>query len=419
MKNQEKKSRPLFVLFFTILLDMLGLGILIPVMPVLFTDPTSAHYFFINGETKEMGYLVVGILFALFSFGQFISAPIIGQFSDKFGRKRMLAFSVCGSAIGHSLFTIGIIFSNLPLLFFARLFSGISAGNIVVAQASIADITRPENRAKNFGLIGAAFGLGFIVGPYVGARLVDTTLVSWFSTSTPFLFAALLSILNLILIQTYLNETNMHIERDRRIQWGRALLNIARATKIEKVRHLFFANFLFQGGFAFYSTFAGIFLLTRFGFTEANIGSYFAYVGIWIVITQGFITRFLSGKIKESVILQCSMIAVGIAIAGNVLAPSKEVLYLIIPFFAIAVGLTQANITALISRSAGPSIQGEVLGINGSVVALSQTIPPFFAGLIATQYSSSAPLLVSALLTIAGGLYFLYVFRSGRLSVAQ
>ncbi len=412
----SKKRSPLFTLFFTIFLDMVGVGILIPVMPVLLTDPSSSHYILPAGTSVKTGYLLLGVLFTLFSLGQFLAAPIIGQFSDKWGRKKLLALSVFGTALGHFMFAVGIFIGNVPLLFFSRFFAGVTGGNIVVAQAAIADITTPENRAKNFGMIGAAFGLGFILGPFIGGKLTDTTLVSWFSASTPFLFAALLSLINVVQVLYYLTETNLHTVKEKKIEWGKSLSNIFHALTMPRVRPLFITNFIFQGGFSFYMTFAAVYLLSKFHFTQGELGNYFAFVGVWIVITQGFITRKMSQYVSETKVVQNSVIAVGLCILAIVIVPSTVLLYCVVPFFAIAVGLSQSNMTALISRSAGAGVQGEVLGINGSVMALAQAIPPILSGAVAGLFEPHAPLLIAATLAIASGLYFNNHLRNIKLS---
>lgn len=412
-----KNRSPLFVLFFTIFLDMLGVGMLIPVIPILFAQPSSSHYLLPTGTSPETGYFLLGILFALFSLGQFVAAPIIGQFSDKFGRKRLLALSILGTGIGHALFAFAIFIGNIPLLFAARLFSGIAGGNIVIAQASIADITAPSERVKNFGLIGAAFGLGFIFGPFIGGKLADPTIVSWFNAAVPFCFAALLSFVNVLLVHYFLKETNAHMKHEHTIDWGRSLKNVAHAFSLPNVRPLFVTTFIYQMGFTFYVTFASVFLLTRFGFTEGMLGNYFAYIGIWIVIVQMVLTRFTSRWFSESQILQNSLIATGLCIIAIVAAPRAEILYFIVPFFSAGVGLSNANLTALISRSAGPTIQGEVLGLSGSVNALAMTIPPLIAGFVASYAQPSAPLLVAAAITIIAGLYFVNHTRVMRKAV--
>ncbi len=411
------QHRALLTLFFTIFLDMVGVGILIPVIPVLLADPTSPHYLLPLGTETETGYLLLGALLATFSIGQFFAAPIIGQLSDRYGRKRLLLVSIAGTVIGQALFAVGIFTKSLPLLFFVRLFTGISSGNIVVSQAAMADSTTPENRAKNFGLIGAAFGLGFIVGPFLGGKLSDPSLVSWFSAATPFWFASILSLVNFLFVALMFRETNQHMKRGEALHPLRALANIVGAWSAQHLRHIYMTNFLFQLGFSFYVTFASVFLFYRFGFTESSIGDYFAYVGIWIVFSQGVVTRLVSRRFSEAPILQNSLIVVGILILAIFLSPASVWLYFIVPFFAMAIGLSQTNITSLLSRSAGASSQGEVLGLNGSVSALAMTLPPLIAGPIAAKFEPSAPLLVAAIVIILSGLYFIDHIRRGKYQV--
>jgi len=411
-------QRALPVLFFTIFLDMVGVGILIPVIPVLLADPSSPHYLLPVGTPVSTGYLLLGAMIALYSLGQFLASPIIGQLSDKFGRKKLLMVSIAGTVIGHACFAIGVLTKSLPLLLFIRLLTGATTGNIVVAQAAIADLTTPEHRVKNFGLIGAAFGLGFIVGPFLGGKLADASIVSWFTAATPFWFAATLSLCNLFFVWFMFRETNQHMKTASHLEWGRALRNIANAFNADKLRPLFLTNFLFQIGFAFYMTFSNVFLFYRFGFTEGSIGNYFAYVGIWIVFTQMVVTRLMSKRFTEVVILRNSLIMVGLLLLAIFLSPDSSWLYFIIPFYAMAVGLSQANLTGLLSRSAGPAMQGEVLGINSSLAALGTTLPPLLAGPIAALYDPSIPLLVAAMVIIVSGLYFIDHIRRGKNQVS-
>lgn len=401
------QNRALATLFFTIFLDMVGVGILIPIMPVILADPASPHYLLPPGTSPKLGYVLLGFMFTIFSFGQFIASPVIGQFSDKFGRKKMLVFSVLGTAIGHALFALGVGWKSIPLLLLTRLWTGITTGNIVVAQASIADITTSERRAANFGLIGAAFGLGFIIGPFIGGRLADSTLVSWFTAATPFWFAALLSVINFVFITTMYKETNKQKQSAHQVDWGKSVKNIFHALTLTTLRPLFITGFLYNMGFTFYMTFVSVFLFYRFGFTEASIGNYFAYIGLWIIFTQGVLTRWAGKKWSESVILQRSIIIAGLCILAILSCQKGSWLYFVVPFFSMALGLSGSNLTALISRSAGASVQGEILGINGSINALAMALPPLFAGLIAATFDPHAPLLISSIIIISGGLYFI------------
>ncbi len=401
---------PVPTIFFTNFLNALGFGILIPVIPLLLADPSSQYFMLPQGLTLYQGYIIFGFLVAIYPLMQFLATPILGQLSDKFGRKKILGISIAGTLISFVLFAIGILLKNLPMLFIARAFDGITGGNISVAQAVIADVTTPQNRSKTFGLIGASFGLGFIIGPFLGGILSESRLVPWFNAATPFWFAAILNCVNLVLVIICLAET-FKVDREKKIVWSQALRNIATAFGVRELRTIFITVFLFQSGFTFFTTFFSVFLLTKFGFTQSNTGNFFAYLGLWLVFTQAFLTRLVARKFDEISVLRVTLITTGICILFFLLPPLWWGLLIVVPFFASSNGLTQANITGLLSRSVGPEIQGQVLGINASVQALGQAIPAMLSGFIAAGLTPSAPSVVAASIIIFAGILFLVSYR--------
>lgn len=401
---------PMPVIFFTILLNALGFGILIPIIPLLLADPKSQYFMLPHSFTLGQGYIIFGFLVAIYPLMQFIATPVLGQLSDKFGRKKILEISLAGTFVSYILFAIGILTKSIPLLFISRAFDGITGGNISVAQAVVADVTSPKNRAKNFGLIGAGFGVGFIFGPFLGGILSESKLVSWFNAATPFWFAALLALANVIVIFICLAET-FKPKKDKKIIWGQSVKNIINAFKIRELRILFTTVFLFQSGFTFFTTFFSVYLITKFGFTQGNTGNFFAYLGIWLVFTQGFLTRIISNKFSENKVLKITIIFTGVMILVFLIPNAWWGLLIIAPFFAFANGLSQANITGLISNSVGPEIQGEILGINASVAAMAQAIPAMLSGFIAASLTPASPSIVAAGVIILGGIIFIAAYR--------
>ncbi|MCK9344657.1 MAG: MFS transporter [Candidatus Pacebacteria bacterium] len=411
-KNPANASRKIVPLvFITILVDMLGIGVLIPIIPQLFTNPASPHYIASSAQYGS-GYFLVGLLMALYSAGMFLAAPLFGELSDRYGRKKMLSYALGGGALSYALFALGIALQNIPLMLFSRIAGGLSAGNIGIAQAIIADITPPAQRAARFGLIGAAFGLGFILGPALGGILSNPQGLGIFGAATPFYFSALLASINVLWVIFVLPETNHNLKKaSEKLSLLRSFSNISRALRPSTRRALFGVNFLFQAGFTFYTSFLGVLLVQRFGVGEVDIGTYFSYVGIFIVVTQGLITRPVTARFSEKQILRLSLPAVALAIVAIAFAPTMETLYFIAPFFAVATGLSMANLTSAVSRRAGEGVQGEVLGINSSVNALAQAFPPLLAGVVASFTAPVVPLFVAATFILLAAYGYRYVIH--------
>jgi DHA1 family tetracycline resistance protein-like MFS transporter len=231
----KNNPRALPVILLAIFLDLVGYGILVPVVPQLFANPDSMYYVLPPSASLTLGYILLGFLIATYPMIQFFSAPVLGQLSDRHGRRPILTVALIGTAVGFLILAIGIVTHNIFLLFFSRVVDGIAGGSISVAQAAIADLTRPKDRAKHFGLIGAAYGTGFIIGPVLGGLLSDPTLISWFSITTPFLFAAALSGFNAFLVYRYVGETNTRVAGTP-LKFHKGLADIIRAYGMRRSR---------------------------------------------------------------------------------------------------------------------------------------------------------------------------------------
>ncbi len=419
MKNIKEKmsGKALPIVIMTIFLDVLGVGILIPIIPQLLANPNSAYYLLPAGWTFKGGLILLGWLLAIYPFMQFLATPILGQLSDRYGRKPVLAFSIFGTAVGYILFAIGILTQNLPLLFFSRALDGITGGNLSVAQAVIADVTPMKDRAKRFALIGAAFGFGFVLGPYLGAKLGSPNVSffglfhspSWFSPATPFWFTAGLSFINFLLVVTLLPETHKQLRRVK-VKITKSVHNIVTAMSYPGLRVIFPSVFLFWGGFAFFQTFFQVLLIQKLHFSQNNIGDFFAYVGIWIALVQAVFTPMIAKRLKPYQVVRFSLIGSGLTLFMYLMASSASDLIWITPIFAFFLGNSIANLTALVSISADQNIQGEVLGINASVQSLAQFFPAALSGYLA-GIGVSVPVLAGGITVLMGGLLFIAIYR--------
>lgn len=375
----------LFPIYFTVFLDMLGVGIVIPVLAPLILSPDSLLVIVgLNGGTRAV---ILGLLIAAYPLAQFFGAPIIGALSDTHGRKPILLLSLAGTLVGYLFFASGILWHNIWLLFTSRLIDGFTGGNISVAMSAIADVSSREDKAKNFGLVGMMFGLGFILGPYIGGKLSDPHLASWFNFATPFFFAALLSACNMLLLQFNFQETLLNRIRAK-ISALTGVRHLLRAVKMEKLRVMFLVMFLLIFGFNFFTQFFQVYLLQKFSFTQSQIGDFFAYVGLWIALTQGFLIRPIAKRFTPLAIVRVTILLLSVALLALLLPTHAWQLLLVMPFIAIANGLTHPNATAIISNLTDPTAQGEVFGITQSFQSLGMALPPLIAGLIVTVHQS-------------------------------
>ena len=412
MSEAKTKKQPsgLFTIFLTVFIDLLGVGIIIPVIPVLFFEESSAIFGQDVSETYRS--VLYGLLLASFPAMQFFGAPMLGSLSDKYGRKPVLIISLIGTLIGYLLFGAAILMEDIWLLFISRMLPGFAGGNIAVIYSSIADVSDEKSKAKNFGLVGTAFGLGFILGPTIGGFLADPTLVSWFDSDTPFWFTAILTLLNIVFVLFNFKETLVE-RRDKRISLWTGFRNIGLSFKMPNLRVIFSVVLLLSLGFSFFTQFFSVYLITEFDYTEKKIGLLYGWIGLWLVFTQGFIVRKLSNYFKPSLLLNFSIIALALAL-GSLLIPSVDWwFYVLNPFVAISQGITAPNLTAVVSGQAGAERQGEVLGINQSMRSLGQAIPPVIAGYI-NAINEQLPLLTAAGLTLIAWMVYVFIFRQSR-----
>lgn len=401
------KKKPLIILFVTVLLDMIGLGIIIPFVPIIF----KLKSFFPPGFSAHHVNIILGLLLASYPLAQFFGAPLLGRLSDNHGRKKILSLSLFGSFIGYLIFAAGIFFSSFWLLFLSRLVDGFTGGNISVAMASIADLSEDEKaKVRNFGMIGAAFGLGFIIGPAIGGILSDTRISPYFTTMTPFLAAAAFALANLTLVQFKLPETlTDRIKRDVSIK--RTFINLKTAFTYKELKTVFIAVFLSNLGWVLFEYFFQVFLYGKFHLTGSKIAYLFVYIGFWIVISQGYVVRKFASKTSARKILKITMLPSAILLMVSILV-GKTDLYFVLAALALFIGFMQPNFSALLSESSDENSQGEILGIRQSVVSASQFIAPLIGGFLLNVEilkGYQTPLMAGSLLVFFGWIVVLMV----------
>lgn len=404
LTNTQKKQH-LRIVLITLFLDMVGIGILIPVLPTLFINSSDPHYI-LTGSLMLYGALIQGIVSSIYPLMQFVSGPFIGDFSDSLGRKKILEFCIAGIAVGYILFGIGVLIQNVYLVFFSRIISGLFSGNVSTIQASISDISTPEERAKNFGLVGAAFGMGFIVGPVLGGVLSNSDISKFFSPSTPFFFAAGLAILNFILVKKYFVETNS-VRKKVTLRITQSIIHIYDAFT-GNMRFVFITNFIYSLGFATYTSLVTILLSSKLGRTESQIGFFFGFIGVCIVCTQLFVVRNLAKRFRPEQILGYSLLGVSLTIFAYAISREMMYVYAAGMCMALAVGTTNANLQAFVSALGDQKSQGRILGINSSVFSLAGAISGLLAGSVAQVFGVRAGIGLAASIVAIAWMFFIY-----------
>ena len=367
---------PLAIIFLTIFVNLVGFGIIIPLLPFY-------------AETFGASPLIIGLLFASFSLSQLVASPILGDLSDRYGRRPVLIFSLLGTVVSFVMLALA---GNLPLLFAARIVDGLSGGNITTARAYIADITTEENRARAFGLLGAAFGLGFIVGPGLGAAF------SRISYTAPIWAAAAITIVATALAFFWLPETVHRAHAGARAPW-RTLGSLWQRAHL---RVLFSIDFVYWTAFAVYQTTFALFGARRFGFDAAHTGYLLSAFGFLGVVVQGGLVGPVVRALGERTTLGIGLLFAALGWGGSAFTHSVPVFVAMLVPGALGIGFCNATLSALISKSASPAEQGRVQGAAGALESLGRTIGPVWGnGTLqrfgeGTAYGSAAAVLLGA-----------------------
>jgi DHA1 family tetracycline resistance protein-like MFS transporter len=404
------KRSPLAVIFITVFIDLVGFGIVIPLLP-FYASRFGASPF------------VIGVLFASYSVMQLVFSPVLGRLSDRHGRRPVLMLSLIGTAVGFFVLGAAERFEDagvaLALLFAGRIIDGISGANISTAQAYVADVTTPENRARGMGLVGAAFGLGFIFGPAIGGTL------SLWGKSVPFLFAGCLALANAVLLYFALPETVTPDHPARTTATPRGLGAMLAGLRRPVFGPVLSIYFLFVVAFSIMTTTFALYTMRRFGYEEHHNGYLFAFIGVLAIIVQGGLIGRLVRRHGEMplIIGGAALFVAGLAALPFVgpAAGGLAALLVVISVLANGNAMATPSLQALASKSVGGGGQGLALGLTQSAASLARVVGPLVGGwLIGSASASSAAAIDdrSILVTFwtAGAITFAALLLAARLA---
>lgn len=354
------KNKALIPIFVVVLVDLLGFSIILPLLPFY------ALQFNVSPQ-------MIGMIAAVYSVCQFGASPILGAMSDRYGRRPILIYSQIGSMVG---FLILGFASTVWLLVLSRFVDGISGGNITIASAYVADVTDPKERASSMAIIGVAFGMGFLIGPFVGGELASA-----YGISAPAFAAATLSFASVLLSIFYLKEPAVHRTASAKrglAYYGEAL----KYFKIKELRTMLTIFFFFALPFALYVSMFSLYAHIELGFTEKEVGRFLAYVGFLGIIWQGGVIRPLVKKIGETALLKWGLAAMALGLLGIVLAKDWQQLAIVALVFSFGTGVTRVVLSSLVSQMAPPDKKGGVIGVSASIESFTRIIGPILGGWI-------------------------------------
>lgn len=394
------RAPALAVLFAVVFINLVGFGLVVPLLP-----------FFAQSLKAEAWQIT--LMFSAYSLGQFFAEPFWGRLSDRVGRKPVLLVTLVANALGYLMLAF---VPNIWLAIAVRLFTGLGAGNISTVQGYVADVTPPEQRAGRMGLIGAAFGLGFIVGPGLGGLLTQPQL-GRLGYQLPIFLAAALAALAAIGVMVFLRESRAKADPAAARPAFLAGLKDARTNPV--VSRVLVVTLIYMAGFSAMESVFGLWSESRYAWGAREVGLSFMIVGVISVLNQGFLAGRLARRFGEARVLATGMLLFGASLVLQVLAPvawfpatrlelgglslpvvQGWVIPLVMAVGACGMSLAMPNISAMISRASPPDRQGAMLGLNMASSSVARIFGPMVAGGLFSGLGHDWPFLIGALLTV-------------------
>jgi DHA1 family tetracycline resistance protein-like MFS transporter len=375
-------TRPLVVIFLTIFVNLIGFGIIIPLLPFY-------------AETFGASPLVIGLLFAVFSMCQLVAAPVLGEWSDRYGRRPVLIFSLLGTVVSFVMLALA---HSVTMLFLARIVDGLSGGNISTARAYVADVTEPKDRARAYGLIGAAFGLGFIFGPALSGILAGI------SYTAPIWAAAIITLVATAVAWFWLPETVHRAQAGT----GMALRSLPQLLRRPNLGRLIVIDFVYWFAFAIFQTTFALFTARRFQFNASQTGYFFSAFGVLGAIVQGGLIRPVVHRLGDKPTFIVGLLCSAVGLVAATLTHSVVLFAVTLIPLALGIGFGHPTMSSLVSRAARDNEQGRVQGAASAVESLGRTVGPVWGNASlqrfgdATPYMSAAAFLILTLVLSVG-----------------
>jgi DHA1 family tetracycline resistance protein-like MFS transporter len=402
--NIVKQAVPLLSV---ILLSYIGFSLALPIFPPLLLNISQDM---LDPSTlKSTRSLLLGLLLSMYPVGQLFGCPLLGKFSDRFGRKIVLLISLISIVPSFCLTAFSLQIKHLPLLFFSRFLCGFLEGNVVIAQAAISDLSQNHReKTKFFGYILSLTSAGFIIGPLLGGKLTDNDLVSWFDNSVPFWSAAIIAAVAFILIALLFKDTK-NSDPEVSIDFKSLMISYIKGIQLRHLRLVYVTNFFLYASLFFFLGFFPAYLVDFFGFNAKTLGYAESYLALTIFLTSlffGLLAKlFLPNTIMKSVgFIFC------VSLIIFLIPASPNALVLTLPPLGISCAVSFTYTAIMISDRADAHVQGEALGLNQSVQVFAEALTGLLGGLLAGIFIK-LPLIFGALFALVAAFFFITVSK--------
>ena len=393
-----KNKNSLLPLFSVVFVDMLGFGFILPLLPYIASN---------WGATPA----IIGLIGAAYPFGQFIGAPLVGRYSDRFGRKPLLLISITGTFL--SLLMLGFA-KSIAIIMISRFLDGLTGGNITVAQAYIADVTDEKTRAKSMGMIGAAFGLGFILGPASGGFL------SHWGYAVPAFVSAGLSLINLFIITFFLPES---LKKEKRVHHlsevkrKHPLAGLASAFAKPIAGPILSSIIVFSLSMAMFESVFSLYAKQRLELSAQNTGFILAYVGVLVAGIQGGGIGALTKRFPENALVRFALFTLTLSYIGWALSPNVVVLMIVLVPLSLSSGILSTLLRSSLSKAVPANETGEIMGISAAMESITRIVAPALGGWLIGSLSSAVPGLLSAVLIAGLTIYLILLQKKHKLPI--
>lgn len=399
-QNSLIKMLPLFLVLF---IDSMGLALLFPILNGIIISPQS-HFLAVSTSTMTREFLY-GLTVGIFMLCWFFGAAILGDLSDKTGRKKALMICLIGACLGYLLSAIGVIHASLLLLIVGRVIAGFTAGSQPIAQAAIVDVSAPEHKARNIGFVLLAVSLGFVCGPIMGGVLSDSHVYHGFGLSTPLYFAAGLSLLNALLLWYLFAETFTQHGKIK-IRWHEAIHVFIAAFRHKAIRYLSIVFFIEILGWSNYFSFISVYMMHVYHFNTFDNSMLLAAMGCGFSLSFGVLMDILANRMSLKNLTLITMLIAAVTIFLTLMTHSLVAIFILTFLAGAAMALAYGGCITLFSNQVGPDEQGWVMGVSGAIMALCFGLSTIVTGMF-LSFGMAIPLIIASVFLVVSSVVLL------------